>query len=192
MKWINPREQLPVKDQLIWIIFNIHKEGDRGPYFGAECRIAKISVRKYGILCAEEITHKGQEGYPRYFGSWSPEDYYVDAEHYNIIYAWAPFDKSDLPTWDYLTEEESKQMITSGDEYKQQLGIDEQNKKIEEATKGQMSFIHLADEKPLRSGMYVVATKNCTALSMYDASLDHPWIVNGEPVIAWYPVPSHY
>lgn len=201
MKWINPREQLPELGQLIWILTIENRLDPEKPGLLPCCTITTAEVKKnynYETLYAADTDRKGHAyGPEKEFYKWM---HYTDGscdhdeERFDseLIVAWAPFNESDLPSWDSISVEESKAILNANEEYKKAVQILEQNKRIEEAAKGQMYFIHLADEKPLRSGIYVVATKNHTALSMYDASSEHPWIVNGEPVIAWYPVPSHY
>lgn len=183
MKWINPREELPNKNELVWILIIENREGYRCGMPSAKCLIAECHEDKYGILFAQEIGHKGYPAYSYYFYQWKhyyPED---NCRFDEMITAWAPY--NGLPTWENINSSESKEIILKKDSYHKQLTI-------EKNIKNENYFIRLEEAKP-KNGVYVVATANGVFLSRYDSKLCDPWIApNGEDIIAWYPIPTHY
>lgn len=195
MKWINPREQLPKNEQLIWILFIENRQGERCGDPCAEITLAKANLDSYGVMRAEEITPKGYPQYSKHFYEWwhYPQDdkeehepQYRTFSDKDLITAWLPYEGNELPDWDYIGLEESREIILKNPKYK--LGIKKEKIQIKND-----HFIYMSDHKPDIDGTYVVVNKDGIWLLRYEAKTCDPWIApNGKPVIAWYPVPGHY
>lgn len=205
MNWINPRKKLPEEGQIIWCLFIRNREGERCGLPSAKITLCEAKKDRYNVVFVDEITHKGYSNYTRHFYDWwhwdqsdkepgTNETIYKGFserdDEINIV-AWIPFEG--LPSWDYINIEESIEIISKTEEYKRGVEFDKTQRIIEKAQGDSNRFIYLSDCRPTEKGCYVITNKNGIWLSIFDPSLNEKWIApNGEPVIAWYPIPQSY
>lgn len=200
MKWINPREQLPEEDQLIWILRIENRKGERLGDPSAQICIARAKT-SWHVMEAAEINHKGMEAYSKYFY----EIYHLAkcmckikynklCEHDNwgnthsdedMIDAWAPYQGNEIPDWSFITYQESKELLLKNAEYLRRH-------KIRNSTPG-YTFIGEDECRPDHNQVCAVANKYGIYLCRYDEKATDPWMSpNGYPVEGWFPVPDYY
>ncbi len=200
MKWVNARKKLPEEGQLIWCLQIENRQGDRSGLPAANMYIAQACKDRYGVMYAQEISHKGYTAYDKHFYEWWHWDQSEKEPGRDQIYnhfssdcmidAWMPFE--DLPDWVCINVDESIEIITKLDSYKEGVEYDKTKRVIDEAVDSPY-FILLGDKRPVEDGIYVVANKDGIWLSRYETKLKGKWLApNGKEVEAWYPIPSHY
>lgn len=197
MNWINPRDKLPEVGDLIWVLI-VNNNDANSP--SAECKMAIVITEFLNIIKANELNKYGQQsGYDYFFFNWSAATFIDSSEDkscsWEMITAWCPYSDIPIPSWEYLSMEESKAIITSSDdwvsrvkEYKEVTFVKEY---LERARKYEQ-FIDVSDCLPF-DGVYIAANKGGVWLLKYEKDTCNPWTgPNGLPVEAWYPIPRSY
>lgn len=217
MEWINPRDSLPKDGDVIWCLVYTGRD-----YVADEIPVVlkcTAVLDRYGVIQAREYSfsrpHRSRK---IHFFNW--ENYKIQREqlledyldsrqqlaHLEgcLVVAWMPFESLKLPEWGALSRQESVDIIMKLPEIIKEISklkkrsddwlkIKEHYLALNSATKGNTRFIAVRDRLPRDKGVFVVVNKGGTWLSQYDPDLKGTWYApNGNPVIAWYPVPSHY